>query len=642
MEEVLSHISENPQPQKSRPIWEYARDGINGFMARWADHLRPLESITEEAEKRGGITLPQNRNPYFLARLFPGRLGRARQMLEDGVYLFTGENRTRQKASESLKKILNDMEAAGGNQREFNAYLAAERAIELNDIKTHSEFKGNIKKELEDARDSLSRTVPTMPGGFTPTPENETIKITKAAKPKNAPTEAESQIKYFATAAKGDYIIPNTGAKVHFGRDAIRRGYSKKAENIDSLKLFYNLKAALKEAKYIECEKNDGQPKHADVIRQDIYLSSAEIDGKTYIFEIKVDYVKNDNGERFYRYADHKTIKKEESVLCGSMSAGGFPLSISIADAKKAVNKTIKRGRSAVADLTPPESLPNISIADAKKAVNSRIEHYLKLEAEHKKLEKQLAEQGYIVETGIPLEDARKTAAALRRKYKRHAHKLYHYCAAVLAYYRDAGLMSQEAYSKIRSRHKKYVPFYREFEEERPYMMGGATMTARQTVHAIKGSTRDIINPTDNIIKQTIDIVDAAERNRVNLALADLAEIPGTLPDMASIFRLFRKALMSWLSLKSLITSSLNASLNSGSFFRRFAMPVSKSSSDMTKSAGSAPSFLISSSGNFTMPLFIPFSLLQRSCECLCQAGRLFCAQSQSWGCLSCSMPCKR
>ena len=56
------------------------------------------------------------------------------------------------------------------------------------------------------------------------------------------------------------------------------------------------------------------------------------------------------------------------------------------------------------------------------------------------------------METGIPLEDARKTAAALRRKDKRHAHKLYHYCAAVLAYYKDAGLMSEEAYGKIRSR----------------------------------------------------------------------------------------------------------------------------------------------------------------------------------------------
>ena len=73
-----------------------------------------------------------------------------------------------------------------------------------------------------------------------------------------------------------------------------------------------------------------------------------------------------------------------------------------------------------------------------------------------------------------------------------------------------------------------YVPFYRVFEEDvntiAAYMSKGGFANLRNPVKMMKGSTREILDPLESIVKNTYLFVNIAERNSVGRAIVELAE----------------------------------------------------------------------------------------------------------------------
>lgn len=128
-------------------------------------------------------------------------------------------------------------------------------------------------------------------------------------------------------------------------------------------------------------------------------------------------------------------------------------------------------------------------------------------------------------DTGIRLKAAREVVKALDEKYKSAAKELYEYQDALLKMQYDGGLIDLATYNKIKKLNENRVPFYRVMERTLNYSLGNKSLKSKQVVKRLKGSTRDIINPIEGIIKDTYETINAVERNRVGLALADLSRI---------------------------------------------------------------------------------------------------------------------
>lgn len=92
----------------------------------------------------------------------------------------------------------------------------------------------------------------------------------------------------------------------------------------------------------------------------------------------------------------------------------------------------------------------------------------------------------------------------------------------------EGQVLSREAVETMRFKHPEYVPFYRFFDDDMAFGFGGRGFTdLTSPVKRMKGSTRDIIDPLESMIKNTFAAVNAIEKNKVGLELAKLAEVPG-------------------------------------------------------------------------------------------------------------------
>jgi len=132
------------------------------------------------------------------------------------------------------------------------------------------------------------------------------------------------------------------------------------------------------------------------------------------------------------------------------------------------------------------------------------------------------------IKTGIRPDDARRTLIELRRKYpffREKAKELYDYQNKLLKYARDSELISPETYFKMRGLNKYYAPFYRVMEiAGRKGLLGKGVVNLPNIFKQIRGSEREIIRPSESIVKNTYTIIDAAERNQIGLALVKLAQ----------------------------------------------------------------------------------------------------------------------
>lgn len=93
----------------------------------------------------------------------------------------------------------------------------------------------------------------------------------------------------------------------------------------------------------------------------------------------------------------------------------------------------------------------------------------------------------------------------------------------------DAGIKDADSVAIMKSKWPNYVPFFREFSDaavER-FLSTKGFGNISDPVKAFKGSTRDIINPLESIIKNTYQFINLAERNKVGQLFVELAQKPG-------------------------------------------------------------------------------------------------------------------
>ncbi len=119
-------------------------------------------------------------------------------------------------------------------------------------------------------------------------------------------------------------------------------------------------------------------------------------------------------------------------------------------------------------------------------------------------------------------------------KYEEQAKRIYAYQERLLQVLVDGGLIPSELPEKLRGKYPNYVPFYREMSDVGVKVkknngggVGGDSTANLQT--GIKymskdGSSRNVINPIESIVKNTHLYFSLADRNSVGRALASLAD----------------------------------------------------------------------------------------------------------------------
>ncbi|MEC3034513.1 4'-phosphopantetheinyl transferase, partial [Bacillus thuringiensis] len=94
----------------------------------------------------------------------------------------------------------------------------------------------------------------------------------------------------------------------------------------------------------------------------------------------------------------------------------------------------------------------------------------------------------------------------------------------------EGNMLSKDAVTAMREKHPNYMPFNRYFDEEgvgEGFGGGKGFVDLTNPVKRIEGSSRNVIDPFESIVKNTFKSMQAIERNKVGLALADLAENEG-------------------------------------------------------------------------------------------------------------------
>lgn len=102
---------------------------------------------------------------------------------------------------------------------------------------------------------------------------------------------------------------------------------------------------------------------------------------------------------------------------------------------------------------------------------------------------------------------------------------------AILKYAVDAGLLNADSAAVMQKMNEDYVPFHRFFEVGANELGSQGTGTGRGlnvgTPGSLKrstGSARDVMNPLETMVKNAYSIITAAEKNHINISIADLAE----------------------------------------------------------------------------------------------------------------------
>lgn len=140
------------------------------------------------------------------------------------------------------------------------------------------------------------------------------------------------------------------------------------------------------------------------------------------------------------------------------------------------------------------------------------------------------------IETGIDVADAQASVKELETanpNFKKLAVRVYKYQDSLLVYGNEMGLISDDLLGNLRE-YGNYVPFYRVFNElQSKGLMGKKMANIAQPIKRIRGSEREIINPLESIVKNTYVLINAADRNMIGIALANLVD---QNPEIAEVF----------------------------------------------------------------------------------------------------------
>lgn len=116
-------------------------------------------------------------------------------------------------------------------------------------------------------------------------------------------------------------------------------------------------------------------------------------------------------------------------------------------------------------------------------------------------------------------------------RFQKAAKEIYKYQDYLLAMLVKEGLLTAKAYHTMRKMYPHYIPFFRDMSDVgmQSFLSGGkGFIDVSSPVKRLKGSTRDIIDPLESIIKNTFQFYNAIERNHVGRTFAKLADKKGT------------------------------------------------------------------------------------------------------------------
>lgn len=114
--------------------------------------------------------------------------------------------------------------------------------------------------------------------------------------------------------------------------------------------------------------------------------------------------------------------------------------------------------------------------------------------------------------------------------FKSAAKDIHRFQDYILAELVNNGILKPETYHLLRNKYPNYVPFFRDFSEESMdgfFSSSKGFVNVANPIKRFKGSTRDIIDPLESIVKNTYQFYNAIERNHVGVTFAKLAKKPG-------------------------------------------------------------------------------------------------------------------
>lgn len=115
-------------------------------------------------------------------------------------------------------------------------------------------------------------------------------------------------------------------------------------------------------------------------------------------------------------------------------------------------------------------------------------------------------------------------------RFKKAAQEIYKYQDYLLTMLVKEGMLTAKAYHTMRKMYPHYIPFFRDMSDVgmQSFLSGGkGFIDVSSPVKRLKGSTRDIIDPLESIIKNTFQFYNAIERNHVGRTFAKLADKKG-------------------------------------------------------------------------------------------------------------------
>lgn len=114
--------------------------------------------------------------------------------------------------------------------------------------------------------------------------------------------------------------------------------------------------------------------------------------------------------------------------------------------------------------------------------------------------------------------------------FQKAAVAIYKYQDYMLQMLVKEGMLTAKAYHTMRKMYPHYIPFFRDMSDAgmQSFLSGGkGFVDVSSPVKSFKGSTRDIIDPLESIVKNTFQFYNAVERNHVGRTFAKLADKNG-------------------------------------------------------------------------------------------------------------------
>ncbi|MEM5786590.1 MAG: LPD38 domain-containing protein [Syntrophobacteraceae bacterium] len=125
--------------------------------------------------------------------------------------------------------------------------------------------------------------------------------------------------------------------------------------------------------------------------------------------------------------------------------------------------------------------------------------------------------------------DLQQTVTELEPLFSETADQLYKYSDNLFRYLVDSGRISEDAYQSAKKKNLFYAPLYRVIDVDTPArgLSKKRFGNVPNPIKRLKGSSRDIYSPTENILYNTYAMINAAERNQVGAAMIELSQIEG-------------------------------------------------------------------------------------------------------------------